>query len=250
MHRYFRYSFPSLLLLPLLKNQKTPQKYRTELRLEFFQNILVGFSHPLNIPLSFKMQSQNQDIPEDSNDEIHDASFAGRGCCFCIPCFGTNRAPVAGSVWWERIGPTELKKNEPWWFRGWMKLREWSELAAGPRWKTFIRTFRKNRGCWPGCCGCGNSRPPKFQYDPLSYARNFDEGPVQNGQFVEDDVIARDFTLRYASVSLPASSKSSMDLEKDAPPSTWSRRKRSEGRKNSWLLWLKRGAWGITCDGR
>ena len=49
-----------------------------------------------------------------------------------------------------------------------MAAREWSELVAGPRWKTFLRRFgRAHRG--------GAARPAKHQYDPVSYALNFDD---------------------------------------------------------------------------
>ena len=52
-----------------------------------------------------------------------------------------------------------------------LKVREWSELAAGPRWKTFIRRF--GRGPRPHHHAFGGR---KLNYDALSYALNFDEG--------------------------------------------------------------------------
>lgn len=87
------------------------------------------------------------------------------------------------------------------------KVREWSELVAGPKWKTFIRRCSKNR-----------PKPGKFQYDPLSYALNFDEGHGQNGNLEDEDRVFRDFSSRYASI--PMSAKSSMDLGKDGPTFT------------------------------
>ena len=75
-----------------------------------------------------------------------------------------------------------------------MKLREWSEIIAGPRWKTFIRRFNRNRS--------GSCRHAKYQYDPLSYALNFDEGGGQNRNFEdEEDGGFRNFSTRYAAVS-------------------------------------------------
>lgn len=78
------------------------------------------------------------------------------------------------------------------------KIKEWSELVAGPKWKTFIRQFKKKQ-----------SKQSKFQYDPESYSLNFDEGQALTD---DDDLFFRDFSSRYASV--PISSKSSMDLGK------------------------------------
>lgn len=95
-----------------------------------------------------------------------------------------------------------------WWTKGWKKIREWSEIVAGPNWKTFIRRFNKNRTP-------GYSKQGSFQYDPLSYARNFDEGLGNKG---EENYGYADFSSRFA--SLPASAKSSMDLGKDGPSFT------------------------------
>lgn len=53
-----------------------------------------------------------------------------------------------------------------------MKVREWSELVAGPRWKTFIRRFRRG----PTRHGSGGGVGRKLNYDALNYALNFDEG--------------------------------------------------------------------------
>ncbi|XP_059624725.1 uncharacterized protein LOC132267603 [Cornus florida] len=124
----------------------------------------------------------------DYDDEMQEMAFAKRGCCFCIPCFSSERS--TGSLWWERI--TTAEKEEKWWAKGLTKMRGWSELVAGPRWKTFIRRFNKNRNS-----GRSNS---KFQYDPLSYALNFDEGPGQNGNS-DCDYPVCDFSTRLASIT-------------------------------------------------
>ncbi|KAI8551731.1 hypothetical protein RHMOL_Rhmol06G0209200 [Rhododendron molle] len=94
------------------------------------------------------------------------------------------------------------------------KLREWLELVAGPRWKTFIRRFNKTRG---GCCGMRNGK--LFQYDPLSYALNFDDGALRRRGAVRQDraegALHSDFSSRYAAILVSA--KSLMDLGRDAP---------------------------------
>lgn len=143
------------------------------------------------------------------NDYAIDEAFARRGCCFWgrLPRVhedgDDDERPCSVAAWWERIGASGDEK--PWWVRGWKGLKEWSEVAAGPRWKKFIRRLRWNRA------GKGG----KFQYDPLSYALNFDEGKGQSGDFDEDSMW-RDFSSRYASI--PASCKSSMDLGKSGGP--------------------------------
>ncbi|KAJ9140348.1 hypothetical protein P3X46_031007 [Hevea brasiliensis] len=135
-------------------------------------------------------------IPERSSNPL----LADTRCCFCFPCFSSRRSSFVRLAWWERIRSSRGHSDDnPWWapgFRAIKKIRQWSEIVAGPRWKTFIRRFNRNRGS-------GNNRHGKFQYDPFSYALNFDEGPGQNSNVdVEDDYGGfRDFSSRYASVS-------------------------------------------------
>ncbi|XVF60350.1 hypothetical protein PTKIN_Ptkin08bG0037900 [Pterospermum kingtungense] len=140
-----------------------------------------------------------------------DVGFSNRGCCFWMRCGSAFR-----SIWWQRIAADDTSSAAAWsttnksykesrWTRAWKKVRETSELVAGPKWKTFIRRFNKNRA--------GN-RERKFQYDPLSYARNFDEGPGRNS--FDEDSMNRIFSFRYA--SLLVSSNPSMDFDKDGPP--------------------------------
>ncbi|CAD5187560.1 uncharacterized protein LOC108953411 [Musa acuminata AAA Group] len=141
-----------------------------------------------------------------------DEMFSKRGCCcFFVPW--PNKA-------WERIMPPASERTDGvcpaasrrWWCRGWkaiLKVREWSELVAGPRWKTFIRRFRRRPRN-----GGGGKPGGRFGYDPMSYARNFDEG---QGSDSDGDTVRRGFSARYATP--PALAKSSMDLGglNDAP---------------------------------
>ncbi|KAL8042054.1 hypothetical protein ABFX02_09G025200 [Erythranthe guttata] len=161
-----------------------------------------------------------------SVDEGSEALFhSRRRGCFFFPCFDRSAepspspspspSPAAGSRWWRKAraaenGGGDNNNSSTLWSRGveaLMKIREWSEIVAGPRWKTFIRRFNRNRS---------GSRAANFQYDPLSYAMNFDEGPGQgqNGQLDEEGEDgyyygSRNFSSRYA--------KGSMDLGKDGP---------------------------------
>lgn len=150
--------------------------------------------------------SQSPDLSSDVNgfhtdDLLHEAAFASRGCCFWLPCLRSSPS----KSWWERIRAAD--NDDEWWLRGWKRFRDWSEIVAGPKWKTFIRQFHKNR-----------HRQSTYRYDPLSYALNFDEGPALDDPFSED-FMRRDFSMRFASI--PASAKSSMDLGKDGPSFIW-----------------------------
>ena len=103
-----------------------------------------------------------------------------------------------------------------------MKVREWSELVAGPRWKTFIRRFRRSpRHHHHGGGGGGGGGGRKLNYDPLSYALNFDEGHGGACSPEGDYAGYRDFSTRFVAPPPPAaaSAKSSMDFGgRDAPP--------------------------------
>jgi len=117
-----------------------------------------------------------------------------RSSALCFPtCFASRRR----SVWWERVRSASFSQSHPptttdrWWSRGLnalKKLRNWSEIVAGPRWKNFIRKFNNHR----------SKRMTKCQYDPLSYALNFDEG--QNEDSHDDGF--RNFSTRYAAVNI------------------------------------------------
>ncbi|CAL9244644.1 unnamed protein product [Arabidopsis halleri] len=126
-----------------------------------------------------------------------DTRYDQRCCCF--PSFRSRSSTAVGYSSWGRIRTVDDSNHsgdhgdEPrWWIRASLKIREWSEIVAGPRWKTFIRRFNRDprRGRdWDAS--------EKFQYDPLSYSLNFDDDD-------EDEYVGlgglRSFSTRFASV--------------------------------------------------
>ena len=154
-------------------------------------------------------------------DEAEAAFFARRGSrCCCFPCWPSSTSSSSSALSHQRVGgaAATLGGEEEHWWQGavdaLLKVREWSELAAGPRWKTFIRRFGR---------GPGGPRPHhnfggrKLNYDALSYALNFDEGHGATPEAGDHAGGYRDFSSRFAAP--PASAKSSMDLGgRDAPP--------------------------------
>ncbi|KAG7023468.1 hypothetical protein SDJN02_14493, partial [Cucurbita argyrosperma subsp. argyrosperma] len=87
--------------------------------------------------------------------------------CGCFRLFGFNRNG-------NYEGRSLLQQQQGWEEESWMvrklkKLKEVSEMVGGPRWKNFIRKmgglFRRKK-----------QRKNRFQYDPESYALNFDDG--------------------------------------------------------------------------
>ncbi|KAL5544243.1 hypothetical protein UlMin_008027 [Ulmus minor] len=156
-------------------------------------------------------ETSHRDL-ESFNEGGTNTLLANTRCCFC---FGSRRSSSVGLAWWERLRTSSTStQNDRWWFRGFRavkKLREWSEIVAGPKWKTFIRRLNRNRSTGGGSGGGGGNRHGKFQYDPLSYSLNFDQGPGQNGSPEEDDFGGfRNFSVRYASpVPAPVQARSS-----------------------------------------
>ncbi|XP_039068601.1 uncharacterized protein LOC120214872 [Hibiscus syriacus] len=141
----------------------------------------------------------------DDEGDIHDVKFVNGDCCFCMPCHG--------SIWlqWLAVNDnnstlsTQSIDKETCWTRRWRRLREWSDTVAVTKWKTLLRRFKKNRA---------RNRGKEFHYDPLSYSLNFDEGTGQNG-VLDGDYFNHNFSYRYASFSLPFSTKTSLDFDTD-----------------------------------
>ncbi|PIN08644.1 hypothetical protein CDL12_18772 [Handroanthus impetiginosus] len=125
-------------------------------------------------------------IPEViDNDDDYTEAAAGGGCgCFRRFCFG----------WPRNESHNSLSHKESWIVVKLKKLKEVSELAAGPKWKNLIRKIGKFRN--PGKY---NKQTTQFQYSPGSYALNFagdDEDPE------EDDTLLHSFSSRFAAHAL------------------------------------------------
>ncbi|KAK8635596.1 hypothetical protein V6N13_004325 [Hibiscus sabdariffa] len=142
--------------------------------------------------------------PATSEETTSNSLVRNTRCCFCFPCFSSRRPPSVGTAFWQRISSTssqsQVQPDTGFWTRSvrvFRKVREWSEIVAGPRWKTFIRRFNRNKS------GSGG-RHGQFHYDPLSYALNFDQGPghIGNLEDVDNEYGGfRAFSTRYASAS-------------------------------------------------
>ncbi|XP_074558651.1 uncharacterized protein LOC141814610 [Curcuma longa] len=148
-----------------------------------------------------------------SVDTSDEATPARGGFCCCF-------FPFSRSSWKRVDAPAPGADGRSRWGRvreAAMKVREWSELVAGPRWKTFLRRFGRNPSR-------GRTPPPgmtRFGYDAWSYSLNFDEG---HGDDDDDDqegpqgVGCRGFSARLAT-SPPALSKfpAGPDAEASSP---------------------------------
>ncbi|CAI9097464.1 OLC1v1033897C1 [Oldenlandia corymbosa var. corymbosa] len=122
-----------------------------------------------------------------------DQSSSSWCCCFQ---FGGGRRSQESRSLLQDDG--EYVQRESWFVTRLKKLKEFSELVAGPKWKNFIRKFGKN------------SKPKKFtrteyMYSPNSYALNFADTRFEE----EEDDLFVSFSTRF---SAPLSA------EKQRPP--------------------------------
>jgi len=141
-------------------------------------------------PLVMEMESK-EDFEDVSN-------ISGYGC-------GCGFFRVFTSEWWRRRHGEEdkhlldergegVRGEDTWVMEKLKKMKETSEVIAGPKWKTFIRKIS-----WYGKKQQKNNR---FQYDAHSYALNFNSG----AQSEEDDeeYLPPSFSTRFSN-PFPAS---------------------------------------------
>ncbi|KAK3221791.1 hypothetical protein Dsin_008816 [Dipteronia sinensis] len=114
--------------------------------------------------VNFMSPLKEQQLEGDDIGNYDNSSFAtGNRCCFGRFYFKWCR---------EKDGRDLLQDEddyeESWWIEKTRKVKGASELIAGPKWKNFIRKIGRY------CNMKRNSHKTQFQYDPESYALNFD----------------------------------------------------------------------------
>ncbi|XLR28328.1 hypothetical protein HN51_041656 [Arachis hypogaea] len=145
--------------------------------------------------------SSSSPITNYADDDMQDIIFTKRGCLFWIPCF---RSKASSSAYGRRCGEEQKSEKKqhsrP---KKLKKVKELSKKVFGSKWKKFIRRLKKKNVPRTTLLKKGS-----FHYDPLSYSLNFDDGKHYEGD--DHERYSRNFSYRFA--SLPASTKSSMDL--------------------------------------
>ena len=116
---------------------------------------------------------------EDYEENVHNEHGCG-----CLWKLWFVRRDNNSSHWILMQQEGEIK--ETWLKNKAKKVKEISEVLAGPKWKNFIRRF--------SIYGINTKRKPRFHYDPKSYALNFEEGDQQR----ESDAPHADFAARFA----------------------------------------------------
>lgn len=126
---------------------------------------------------------------DDDNEELVPSSSCG---CFwglysrVLPCRRNSNSGITRRYLLLQQG--EVARDN-WLVENVKKVREFSEVLAGPKWKNFIRSIGS-------IC---KKRRVQAQYDPQSYALNFDEGVVREE---ENSAYLHFSSTGYAALSL------------------------------------------------
>ncbi|CAK8563524.1 unnamed protein product [Lathyrus sativus] len=122
----------------------------------------------------------------ETKQDFEDVSGYGCGCGFFR---------VFTSEWWRRNDEEGkhlldeksegIRGEDTWMMEKLKKMKETSEVIAGPKWKTFIRKIS----------GYGKKQQKnKFQYDEHSYALNFNSG----AQSEDEEYLPPSFSTRFS----------------------------------------------------
>ncbi|XP_058759615.1 uncharacterized protein LOC131632912 [Vicia villosa] len=122
----------------------------------------------------------------ETKQDFEDVSGYGCGCGFFR---------VFTSEWWRRHDEEDkhlldersegIRGEDTWMMEKLKKMKETSEVMAGPKWKTFIRKIS----------GYGRKQQRnRFQYDEHSYALNFNSG----AQSEDEEYLPPSFSTRFS----------------------------------------------------
>ncbi|KAD4180116.1 hypothetical protein E3N88_28707 [Mikania micrantha] len=172
-----------LLIAVQLTQNHTPYKTHKSPKNLFFMARTQPFNVTNTMPPSIITDHEHE--PKHVSDDYYNSDH-GCSCFRLFSYFDTrHRNEETVSLIYQR--PGDFLDNDGWLMKQFKNMKEFLELAAGPRWKNFIRRFSK--------------KPRKanspFQYDPESYALNFNDG----GGGGEDDSVSCSFSTRFASHS-------------------------------------------------
>lgn len=136
---------------------------------------------------------QEKLVPLSESSPLVDTSSIGdyeeqvtSSCCVCFPGIFIRRQRNNGNTHRHQLPKQEEVTKDSWLVEKAKNLKQISEVLAGPRWKNFIRRFNVH--------GLNKKRRMQYQYDPQSYALNFDDGIID----WEVDVVHPNFLPRYA----------------------------------------------------
>ncbi|KAI3781983.1 hypothetical protein L2E82_12012 [Cichorium intybus] len=148
------------------------------------QQELQALNVPYTTPIIMENDQEGKDI---SGNTYYDDDAASNGCFLLFCCYGSQRRHDGEAAGFLYQPTGDLLDQDNWFMKRAKSVKEYSELVAGPKWKNFIRKFSKRPKTR------SNANTP-FQYDPQSYALNFNDG----GDHEDDDLLPRSFSTRFA----------------------------------------------------
>ncbi|KAI5674457.1 hypothetical protein M9H77_14821 [Catharanthus roseus] len=124
-------------------------------------------------------------LENDGSDDL--AAVQETGCLGRLCCFGWKQGNTNQESKFLLQGDKNRGEEESWVSKKFKKLKEFSEVIAGPKWKNLIRKIGKY-------CNPKKSRTQQqHMYSPQSYALNFDDGEED-----EDDDLFLNFSSRFS----------------------------------------------------